>query len=211
MNSKPNSRSRVIITLLLTVVFLIGVTSCQKKGTWTVEEQQLIETYSNQIMPLCVVDETNDSLFLRKECQSLSHEDVKDSLFVKLKQQMLLTVNNPENEGVGIAAPQVGISRRLVAVQRFDKEGTPFELYINPTFVYLSDEKREGWEGCLSVPGKQGKVERSSWLVISYNDEKTFEIHNDTVKGFTAVIFQHEVDHLNGILYTDRSSELKIK
>jgi len=207
-----NKWSGTVVSLFLTIAFMAGFAGCKSgKSTWTSDERQLIEEFQNQMMPLCVVDSMTDSLLLRGKCQAMTLEDVQDSLYLKLKSQMLLTVNNPDNQGVGIAAPQVGISRRLVAVQRLDKEGEPFEFYINPKLTFLSDEKREGWEGCLSVPGKRGKVERSNWLVVEYNDESTFELRTDTVRGFTAVIFQHETDHLDGILYIDRASELVLK
>ena len=212
MGCGMNKWSGTVISLFLAIAFMAGIAGCKPgKSTWTSDERQLIEEFQNQMMPLCVVDSMTDSLLLRGKCQAMTLEDVQDSLYKKLKSQMLLTVNNPDNQGVGIAAPQVGISRRLVAVQRLDKEGEPFEYYINPKLTFLSDEKREGWEGCLSVPGKRGKVERSSWLVVEYNEESTFELRTDTVRGFTAVIFQHETDHLDGILYIDRASELVLK
>ena len=99
----------------------------------------------------------------------------------------------------------------MVAVQRMDKEGTPFEFYVNPTLVHLSDEKRTGREGCLSVPGWNGKVERSAWVVLQHNDPQTFELKTDTIRGFTAIIFQHETDHLDGTLYIDKVEDLKQK
>ena len=69
--------------------------------------------------------------------------------------------------------------------------------------AYLSEEKKNGWEGCLSVPNKRGEVSRSTWAVVEYNDWTDYSLHRDTIKGFTAVIFQHEIDHLDGTLYID--------
>lgn len=175
---------------------------------WTTAEKQLIESYGDSIMRLWVVNDNTDSLFLRQACTPLSSEEIADPLFKLLKHQMLLTVTNPENEGVGIAAPQVGIARRLVAVQRLDKEGEPFEFYINPHFTHLSDDKKSGWEGCLSVPGKRGLVARSTTVVIEYNKEEDFQLATDTIRGFTAIIFQHELDHLDGTLYIDKADTL---
>ena len=116
---------------------------------------------------------------------------------------MLATVRDSLNEGVGIAAPQVGISRQLVAVQRLDKTGEPFEFYVNPEIVYFSQDTVLGQEGCLSIPGRMGSVYRSKEIVVRYRDELSFEWRQDTVREFIARIFQHEIDHLNGILYTD--------
>jgi len=116
---------------------------------------------------------------------------------------MLATVNDPGNPGVGIAAPQVGISKQLIAVQRFDKDGEPFEFYVNPVIEKYSPTQKWGWEGCLSVPGKRDTVLRSTQVIISYRDPVSWDMQCDTVDGFTAVIFQHETDHLNGKLYID--------
>ena len=128
---------------------------------------------------------------------------VETETFRVLRSRMLATVRDSLNEGVGIAAPQVGISRQLVAVQRLDKTGEPFEFYVNPEIIYFSQDTVLGQEGCLSIPGRMGSVYRSKEIVVRYRDELSFEWRQDTVREFTARIFQHEIDHLNGILYTD--------
>jgi peptide deformylase len=131
---------------------------------------------------------------------------------------MLATVTHPSQDGVGIAAPQVGINRRIVAVQRFDKEevlpdgseGCQFEVYPNIRIVSMSESLEPGPEGCLSVPDRHGDVQRSQEIIIEYTDYsckdagKKLPVVRETVKDFTAVIFQHEIDHLEGVLYIDR-------
>ena len=106
----------------------------------------------------------------------------------------------------------------MVAVQRFDKEPVlrgdkldhPFEVYPNIRIVWASDSLAAGPEGCLSVPDRRGEVLRSQEIVIEYtavpagSAEACLPTVRDTVRGFTAVIFQHEIDHLDGILYIDR-------
>jgi peptide deformylase len=107
-------------------------------------------------------------------------------------------------------------------VQRLDKEGEPFEVYPNVRIVWASDSLAAGPEGCLSVPDRRGDVLRSQEIVIEYADLTVTELSRhenrlksrgcakpvpmvrDTVSGFTAVIFQHEIDHLDGVLYIDR-------
>lgn len=124
---------------------------------------------------------------------------------------MIATVSAPEEDGVGIAAPQVGISRRVIAVQRLDKEGEPFAIYPNIRIIAVRGDKVEGQEGCLSVPGKRGTVARWRDIDISYTLVPSSGVPRDTtetVKGFTSVIFQHECDHLDGVLYTDRASSV---
>ena len=157
-------------------------------------------------MPLTTIDNEADSLLLRQISKPLSRREVASEESATLCRRMLSTVTNPENEGVGIAAPQVGILRRLVAVQRFDKESEPFEFYINPKIVEYGDDWELGGEGCLSVPDFRGDVLRAQSITISYRDTQ-YKLHREVIEGFTAVIFQHEIDHLDGILYIDHLDE----
>lgn len=119
---------------------------------------------------------------------------------------MLLTVMNPDHADVGIAAPQVGINKNVIWVQRFDKKGEPFEFFINPKIIWRSQLTRLGTEGCLSIPDQREETERSYAIRLQYWDKKG-NIIEENIEGFTAVIFQHEVDHLYGILYPDRLEE----
>lgn len=134
----------------------------------------------------------------------ISDEDLRSEAFSNLAERMIETVTDSMQDGVGMTAPQIGLSRRLVAVMRYDKEGMPFEIYPNIRIECFSSEKQTGPEGCLSVPGKSGNVERSEWVVISYTDPLSLEIVRDPVEGYTDVIFQHEADNLDGVLFTDR-------
>ena len=132
--------------------------------------------------------------------------DPKDELLPVLAERMFLSMRDPTNPGIGIAAPQVGINRNVFWVQRFDKEGEPFEFYVNPKIVWRSALLRKGMEGCLSIPDISGEVLRNYTIKIIYWD-KEGNYHEEMVEGFTAVVFQHEYDHLNGILFTDRLKE----
>lgn len=203
-------RRYFIFPILSIIVFLIG--ACKKESiSFNDSEIDIITSFKGSIMPLVTIKSETDSLFLRKLSAPLNIADVKSEYFISLANSMLLTVTNPENEGVGIAAPQVGVSKQLIAVQRIDKEGEPFEFYVNPKIVSFSGDKKTGGEGCLSVPGMKGLVDRYQKIVIEYNDIEDFKIKSDTVEGFTAVIFQHEIDHLNGILYIDKANNLTDK
>ncbi|GEM50460.1 peptide deformylase [Empedobacter brevis] len=132
--------------------------------------------------------------------------DPKDPAIKLLADRMYATVQDEASKGVGIAAPQIGINRNAVWVQRFDKEGEPFEFIINPKISWYSEIVRHGREGCLSIPDIFGKVYRSLVLRLEYYDLEG-HFHDETVEGFTAVIFQHEYDHLIGMLFTDRIKE----
>ncbi len=131
---------------------------------------------------------------------------IDDPLLEVLEKRMFLTVQDPEHSGVGIAAPQVGINKNLIWVQRFDKEDAPFEFYINPKIIWRSKLIRTGGEGCLSIPDRKEDVQRNNMIRLQYWNKKG-DIIEENIEGFTAVIFQHEVDHLYGILYPDRVEE----
>lgn len=181
----------------------VALTACNRSG-WTADESRLIMD-GEGLMRVLTVDDPADSLILRAESSDMSAEALKAPEYKRLAQRMVATVTDPSQDGVGIAGPQVGVLRRVVAVQRFDKEGEPFEVYPNVRIESLSGDIVTGQEGCLSVPGKRGSVPRYSKVVVSYKDPLTLETVRETVEGYTAVIFQHETDHLEGVLYTDKA------
>ena len=115
--------------------------------------------------------------------------------------------------GAGLAAPQIGVPLRVVifgvtANPRYpDIEPVPDTVLINPVLTPLSGEEEEGWEGCLSVPGMRGWVPRFRKLRYSGYDERGRRFQRD-VEGFHARVVQHEVDHLDGILYPMRIRDL---
>jgi len=105
--------------------------------------------------------------------------------------------------GVGIAAPQVGILKNIIWVQRFDKVNFPFEVYLNPKIVSYSEEKQTLNEGCLSIPDRTETLNSRSYAITIEYDTMNAEHKSEIVNSFTSVVFQHEIDHLNGILYLD--------
>ena len=177
--------------------------ACTDNEFWTPDESRLI-LGGEGLMKVLTVDTPEDSLVLRKDCADLSAKALQAEEYAALCRRMLATVTDPSQDGVGIAGPQVGVLRRVVAVQRFDKEGEPFEVYPNIRIVAFRGDRKPGPEGCLSVPGKRGEVLRWRDIDICYTSLKTMEDTLETVQGFTAVIFQHECDHLDGVLYTDK-------
>lgn len=173
---------------------------------------------ADSIMRVLTIEDKEDSILLRTPSSELPDLALLSSDYKRLADLMVATVTDPSQDGVGIAGPQVGLNRRVVAVQRFDKEPVlregrvdhPFEVYPNVSIVWASDSLETGPEGCLSVPGRRGEVLRSREIVIEYDSitsdaegNRKITMVRDTVKGFTAVIFQHEIDHLDGVLYTD--------
>ena len=172
-------------------------------GGWTSAERELIEDQPVVMRVLTVEDET-DLKVLRTPCRDFSAKELADPLYATLAEKMVATVRSPEQDGVGIAGPQVGLSRNIIAVQRLDKEGEPFEVYPNIRITAFRGEQELGSEGCLSVPNCRGKVLRWRDIDISYTSPETGKEVTENIKGFTAVIFQHETDHLQGVLYIDK-------
>ncbi|MCS7010317.1 MAG: peptide deformylase [Anaerolineales bacterium] len=114
--------------------------------------------------------------------------------------------------GVGLAAPQVGVLQRVIVVEypeNEDDENAPKRLYVvvNPEIKEMSVETEVGVEGCLSIPGVQGEVERARALIVRGQNRRGQPVKLK-VTGWTARIFQHEIDHLEGILFTDRAVRL---
>lgn len=128
-----------------------------------------------------------------------------------LIQDMFDTMN--ALEGAGLAAPQIGVGKRLVifgleANPRYpDAETVPTTVLINPHLEFLGDDMEEDWEGCLSIPGMRGLVPRYTRLRYSGQDAQGRPFSRE-VSGFHARVVQHECDHLDGILYPRRIRDL---
>lgn len=118
------------------------------------------------------------------------------------------------NKGVGIAAPQIGINKRIIMFgfdknERYPNESAlPFTILVNPTFKVLSEKLSDGWEGCLSVPGLRGLVPRFEKIEYSGYDLMTGNFIKRMAEGFHARIIQHECDHLDGILFPQRLKDI---
>ena len=108
-----------------------------------------------------------------------------------------------EANGVGLAAPQVGILKQIFVVDVGDEEGNPVPyVFINPEIIDR-EGVQVGFEGCLSVPGKSGKVARAEKVKVKAFDKDMNEFELEA-EGFLARAIQHEYDHLNGIVYVDK-------
>ncbi len=116
--------------------------------------------------------------------------------------------------GAGLAAPQIGVSQRVVIFSvrenpRYPElEPVPETVLINPQIELIGETMEDGWEGCLSLPGMRGLVPRHAEIIYRGQDQKgeAFERH---VTGFHARVVQHEVDHLDGVLYPQRMDDLQ--
>lgn len=214
-------KGKIILASCFTLATaLLG--GCSSRGGWTASELDTIssvipgtDSLGTSILRVLTIADQADSLVLRTPCEEFTPSMLQSPEFEALSTLMLATVQDPSEDGVGIAGPQVGISRRIVAVQRFDKPGEPFEVYPNIRIVGFSGDTEPGPEGCLSVPGLRGDVMRWRDIDITYtlvgasadgqsNAALAPRDTTERVQGFTAVIFQHECDHLDGVLYIDK-------
>ena len=141
---------------------------------------------------------TDEDPILRKTCRPVGEVTPRIQMILD---DMVETMRDAN--GVGLAAPQVGIMRRMFVAE---PEPERVYMFVDPEMVSLEGEQ-EGNDGCLSVPGYVGTVKRPEKIVIKgkdrYGKEKEY-----TFEGFDAVVMCHEFDHLEGILYTDKASEV---
>ncbi|APY10320.1 peptide deformylase [Seonamhaeicola sp. S2-3] len=191
--------------IVIGIFLIIGCSSTKNasKSSFSKTEITLI-TSADSLTPMRVYKITNkkDSVLLRTKSTYIKPNS-KDKVQQMLIKRLYATVTDSMSLGVGIAAPQVGILKNIIWVQRFDKENFPFEVYLNPKITKYSEEKLTVKEGCLSIPDRTETLNcRSKTINIEY-DTANAEHKTETIEGFTSVIFQHEIDHLNGILYLD--------
>lgn len=127
--------------------------------------------------------------------------------YAPLAQDMVKYVKDPKNRCVGVAAPQVGHNVRLVAVSllnSYEDENYRTVAMFNPVVLEKSDVLESDGEGCLSVPGMRGDVLRPKRIRLKYSDEKG-NLFVREMSGLMARIVQHEIDHLDGVLFTDKT------
>ena len=172
-----------------------------------IEKDSILKGDTNKVMRILTIFNEADSLKLRKRSHKI-RADIKDSVLYTLSRRMYYTLKST-GSGVGIAGPQVGINRNIIWVQRLDKTGKPFECYLNSVIsTYSNKQIVFNGDGCLSIPGQSGNTKRYSAVLVEY-DKLDGTHHHELIEGysgsnFTSIIFQHEIDHLLGILFIDR-------
>ena len=195
------------ICLIITGMIVL-LASCKTMQPFTETDRLLIVSETRET-PFRVLHVTNrpDSILLRKPCENLknyANDSAFDLLVARLKKTLEV------ERGVGIAAPQVGISKNLFLFMRLDLPDKPVYVAVNPKIINHPDTtvcfERDG---CLSIPDFSGNSVRYPWIDVEYQNEKGEKIR-ERLEGysrqntFTAVIFQHEYDHTKGILFTDK-------
>lgn len=150
---------------------------------------------------------------LRKIAKEVPKSLLKTDSFSQLLEDLSDSMRS--HGGIGIAAPQIGVDLKVALIElnginRYGEEiNLPMTVFINPVVTYLTEELQGFWEGCLSVPGLRGFVERPKKVKVNYLNEKGEE-QEIVAAGFLATVLQHELDHLEGILYIDRIRDTKV-
>jgi len=164
---------------------------------------------------------------LRSIAKPVSQEEFDTGTLKKILDDMARALRST-SDGIGIAAPQIGVSKRIFlaseealaldrelenADERFEKKSKgeqstwKYHVYINPEILKISTKKQEGAEGCLSIMGTYGKVARADKIKVRAYDEHGKMFETGATKLF-ARLLQHEIDHLNGVLFIDKAKDL---
>ena len=161
------------------------------------------------IRPLCKMGNP----ILRKKAQIIAKDFLKSDEFTQLNKDLIDSMIH--YGGIGIAAPQIGVDLQVAIIElkgmnRYGEEiNLPLTTFINPVLTYLTEDLQGFWEGCLSVPGLRGYVERPRKVKVNYMNSQGQD-QEIIAEGFLATVLQHELDHLEGILYIDRIKDLKM-
>ncbi len=151
---------------------------------------------------------------LRQLASDVTESEIGTKEFKKLIRDMFETMRFAE--GVGLAAPQIGVLKKIVVVGSEEDNNrykgspaVPEQVILNPQITPLAEPGEGFWEGCLSVPGMRGYVERPAKIKMKWQDEE-FKSHEEIIEGYRAIVMQHECDHLFGVLYVDRLKSTKL-
>ena len=152
---------------------------------------------------------------LRKKAQKVEQNELASKKLFQLIEDMKESMKAAG--GIGLAAPQINVSKQVALIeipetnQRYGEilETFPQIVVINPQIQILDNEKQGSWEGCLSLPGLQGYVERPKKIKLNYLTPEGVE-KSQIFDGFPATVVQHELDHLEGILYVDKIKDTRL-
>jgi peptide deformylase len=160
----------------------------------------LISAYQMAIRPIITLPDP----VLRQKAKAIERVDAE---LRRLMEDMLATMYDAP--GIGLAAPQIGISRRLIVMDpsKDDQPKSPL-IMVNPEILQLSEEMRTREEGCLSIPEFTAEVERPAKTRVAYLDREGKQQERE-LEGIWSTLVQHEIDHLNGVLFIDYLSRLK--
>ena len=159
-------------------------------------------------MPKLKIETWDDNEILRSVSDTIKPTELKQ--YRALADTMIKHIKNPDNGGVGLAAPQVGVNKRLIVVslmRTYDDESYRVIAMVNPEIIDHAENKVKWEEWCLSVPWETGDVERWSWVKIAFVDPEGHK-YALRLESLAARIVQHEIDHLDWVLFTDKAENI---
>ena len=192
---------KLIYILLFSLPFLTFGKKFSKK-----EISRIMKGDVNSSLPIFQTSDSLQHTVLLAKSTDVKPRNKHTKVLVNRMKSALLSTKG----GVGIAAPQVGINRNIIWVQRFDRPEKPLQYFLNPKIIWRSETLNLGPEGDLSISDFRDQFYRNQVIQLEYFDLKGKK-HNEIVEGFTAVIIQHEIDHLFGILITDKIEEQNLR
>ena len=170
------------------------------------EKTRITEGEITTALPIFHKEDTQQHKVLLAKSTNVKPRNRYTKILVNRMKLALLSTKS----GVGIAAPQVGINRNIIWVQRFDLPEKPLNYFLNPVITWKSEILNLGPEGDLSIEDFRDQFYRSKVIQLDYEDLNGKK-HTEIIEGFTAVIVQHEIDHLFGILISDKIKEQNTK
>ena len=204
----------VNILILLSLQVTMGFS--QRTTTFSERELEIIcHGTGESVFRILQTTDQVDSLILRMPSTDMADPDsiADDEILQLLIERLHITME--QAGGVGIAAPQVGVLKNVFLFIRVDLPGEPIQVVINPRMVaHATETICFVRDGCLSIPDISGNSVRYPWIEVEFWDEKG-DFHRERLEGFhrsdnfVAVIFQHEFDHLQGVLFTDKNCLLE--
>ena len=162
-----------------------------------------------KVEPLEVIRLGNPKL--REKAKPISMEELKSQEFQFFLDRLIETMR--VNNGAGIAAPQVAVLKRFFVMEmdanpRYPEgDEFPLRIAINPELKLIGKPQKDSWEGCLSIPDMRGKLLRHERVILTAQD-RNGKPYREELGGFEAIVAQHEMDHLNGILFLDRMESM---
>jgi peptide deformylase len=160
-------------------------------------------------MPKLTIETGDDNEILRSVSDTIKPAELKQ--YRALADNMIKHIKNPDNGGVGLAAPQVWVNKRLIVVslmKDYEDENYRTIAMVNPEIIEHAENKITDEEWCLSVPDETGDVMRWPWIKVSFVDPEGRK-YALKLEALAARIVQHEIDHLDGILFTDKAENIQ--
>lgn len=209
MKTLFKSSLNLLIIILLPIIFFFIVRQCMSGSTnfpnFNSEQKSLIDEKEKSTFRLLNIKNKSDSLILKKSSTNISF--FNDPYLKKLVESMKLTMQDTSFKGTSLSAPKIGINKNIIILKSNLNDSIFFKEYINPKILIYSDTFKRSPDFCISIPGINSNVYRALSIELEYNDLNGKDFR-ETIRNFEiSAILQHEIDHLQGILWLDKINQ----